>query len=157
MPNLVSVPWFGMVLVDDPVGTVEICQLQRLDDQQVFGIGGFGCFGEIEAPRDHGGAINHHHFVVGDSVGSVDPDGDSGSDQVAFHAGAPGFVALVEDDSDVNATVMGGLESLGDGDTGEAIGLNKKGLPGCLDDGNHLSGTASAWAEKDMGWSMLQN
>ncbi len=56
-----------------PIVPVRLAQLNPSQDEQVFGIAGFGRVGEIEAAGNHRIAINHDHLVVGNGMFPVEP------------------------------------------------------------------------------------
>ena len=61
----------------------EIAAIERhqfgmaFDNEQVLGVLGLGLVGEVEAAGDNRSAVDHHDFVVGDGMRSIDNDWDT--------------------------------------------------------------------------------
>ena len=135
---------------------VDLCQVERIQDQKVFGVVFLGRLGEVKASCDDDVAIYHHHLVVSDGVGGIDPGGDPGVKQKRHAAVLSSSLAPVKDGPDINTTVMGSLQSSRDGCAGEAVCLNQNRRLGVTDGCNDCALGPAVGAEVDLGRNVLQ-
>jgi len=110
-----------------PVPGVGLGEGLVVDDEEVLGVGVLGRLREVETARHYRFAVHDHDFVVGDGMGSVNPDGDSGmleegQARIFFRP-----LAFVQDHADIEATAFRVTKSFSDRGGSEGIRLNNHG------------------------------
>ena len=114
-----------------PVGRVLGGEVRAADDQQVLGVVLFGSRREVEAARNDGLAVDDHDLVVGDGVLGVDLRGDAGVNHEVRRRILLGPLALVEDDLNLDAPLVGIDRALAMGTLVKRVGLHQdRGLGG---------------------------
>ena len=106
-----------------PVGPGEVGQV--FQDQEILGVLGFRRPGEIKGAGNHHPVVDYHDFIVSDGVLVVDEHGDSHVLQKRGGGIFPAPVGLVQHRADLNASLMGSNQPLGDGRAGKGVGLEE--------------------------------
>ena len=101
-----------------------------LDDQQVFRIVLLGRLREVEAAGDDRRLVDQDDLVVGDSVLVVDEDRDARVGNERGRGVLLRFLALVQNDRDLDAPLVGVDQRLGNGRRREAVCLDQDRLLG---------------------------
>lgn len=113
-------PRMNLPVLDVPLGQGLIP-----NHQQVFGVLFLSRSGEIEGPGNNGFPIDNHDLVVGDSVGSVNQGWDSRMSQEIRRGILVPPLALIQDDLDLDPSLMGGQEGFSDRGRCEGVSLNQ--------------------------------
>lgn len=105
-----------MIGVELPIGQILLGDLPIANHQQILGIRLFRSRREVEGAGDDHLAVEDHDLVVGDGVFRVDSRGHAAIVQEVGHGILPGFLAVVEDDVDLDSSLVRTEQGLAIGD-----------------------------------------
>ena len=92
--------------------------------KNILSIPGLSCFREIEASCYYFLIVYYYHFVVGDLMGGVDKGGNSSISKKCRTGVALSPLTSVEDDPNIDPTLLRIYQSFCDWCGGETVGLN---------------------------------
>ena len=135
----------------DKLPGVKGSQIGASKDEEILRVVFLGGLREVERARDDGGFVNEKHFVVRDCMPLVQPGRNPGVGHKIRCGVLSGFVALVQNDFNVNASAEGFHKGGGYWSRSERIGLHKDALAGGLQLPHDRLCAASLWRKKHFG------